>query len=532
MKIKSIKIKNFRSLADVSITVPDNDVLVLLGQNNAGKSAVINAIRLFYGDYKLSESDFCRSNPNEQIEIEIEFVFADDTEFDSLPSEYKLENKRLRVIKRYSKEVPAGEAHGFTQNGEDEIENVEEFFGSKNVHVGKLGDVIHIPAVKDLSQEINSNKTSIFTKLITRIFSDRLSTLNSYNDLVTNTKRFVQELKSPVKESSDSSIRSINEIEQELDTILNPWDLSSNIDLTPPTPEDIILGGVKLLITDKDGEEEDPFKLGSGAQRSIVNGLIRLWSKIENKKDPKERKNFNSKLQILLYEEPEALLHYDQELKLLRDLEAISKTEENQVIICTHSPNLVSSKESSLTSIVRLKKITKITKKFQASKDFLNKLDLGKGAFDFTLWLNPDRNTMFFVDKVVLVEGPTDKVFLNYLINKNNLLNNIYVVDCGGKEHIPTFMALCGEFGIDHKVMYDRDNDKNPECIQRNKNIEDSKNAFTREIVAFADQLENEIHIETENKNKPIQLLVKLRNGDLSNNDEKRFIDFLTRQHD
>lgn len=527
MKIKSIKIKNFRSLKDVEISSPNNDVLVLTGQNNAGKSAVINAIRLFYGDYKLVETDFCRSSEDKNIQIEIEYDFKDKEEFETLPTEYQLNNNRLRVVKRYSKEKMTGEAHGYIYNGNDETEKTEDFFGSKNVHVGKLGDIIHIPAIKDLEDEIKSTKTSIFTKLITRIFSDKLSTLKSYNNLVADTEKFVQELKSPVKESGNSSIRSINEIEKEIDSIVSPWELKANIDLNPPTPEDLILGGINLRFKDNDGVQEDPLTLGSGAQRSIVNGLIRLWSKVENTKVESERKNFSSSLQILLYEEPEALLHYDQELKLLRDLENISKTDDNQVIVCTHSPNLISSKNSSLSSVVRLQKINKISKVFQASTEFINNLDSDLGVFDFTLWLNQDRNTMFFVDKVILVEGATDKAFLNYLIYKNNLLKNLYVVDCGGKNNIPAFMKLCQEFGIYHKVMFDRDGDKNENQIKLNKDIENAKNYFTLQVLEFPNKLEKEIDIEVENIKNPIQLLVKLREGKLEDIIEKKFLAFL-----
>lgn len=527
MKIKSINIKNFRSLNNVSIITPKDDILVLIGQNNVGKSAVINALRLFYGDYKLTTGDFCRSNPNEQIEIELEFVFDDISEFDILPDEYKLNDSRLRVVKRYLTTNMFGDAHGYVKSGNEEIESENDFFGSKNVHMGKLGSVIHIPAIKDLGDEIKSIKTSIFTKLITRIFSDRLSSLNSYTNLVQNTKAFIEELKSPVKESDNSSIRSINEIERELDQIVSSWGLKSNIELNPPTPEDLILGGVSLKFKDDAGESEDPLLLGSGAQRSIVNGLIRLWSRIENLKEAKDRKNFNSNLQILLYEEPEALLHYDQEIKLLRDLENISGTDDNQVIICTHSPNLISSKKSTLSNIVRLQKNNKITYKFQADAEFLRSLDEDKGAFDFMLWLNPDRNTMFFVNNVFLVEGATDKAFLNYLISKNNLLKNIYIIDCGSKENIPVFMRLCGQFGISHKVMFDRDLDKTKRHLAWNNNITDSKNNYTVDILGFENELEDEIKIQINNKNKPIQLLTKLRETSLSSTIEKKFVDFL-----
>jgi len=530
MKIKSIKINNFRSLRNICIEAPKDDVLVLIGQNNTGKSSVIHAIRLFYGDYKLNESDFCRSHPGEKISIEIEFIFNDQTEFDTLPIDYKLNDKRLRVVKYYTKEDLIGEAHGYIIENDKEVEKKEEFFGSKNVHVGKLGDVIYIPAIKDLSDELKPTKTSIFTKLITRIFSDKLATLDSYTKLVDNTKDFLNELKSPAKESSDGGIKSVTEIENDLGVLLKDWGLKADIDLNPPTPEDLILSGVKLKFKNSSGSEEDPMKLGSGAQRSILNSLIRLWAKAEKSKKTADRKKFSSELKVLLYEEPEALLHYDQERKLLLDLEEISKTSENQVIVCTHSPNFVSSKNSALSSIVRLVCSNNVSERFQATEAYLSDVNVNTNTFDFTLWLNPDRNTMFFVDKIILVEGSSDKAFLNYLIYENNLRENLYVIDCGGKSNISIFMGLCLEFGIKHLVMFDADTSKaitGSDHLKWNTDISSAKNKYTIDTFYFSENLEQEIGFDSTSRNKPVEVLRQLKEGKLTDSDREKIINFL-----
>ena len=44
MKLRNIVIKNFRSLTDVSI--PIGDTTVLVGENNSGKTALIDAIKI------------------------------------------------------------------------------------------------------------------------------------------------------------------------------------------------------------------------------------------------------------------------------------------------------------------------------------------------------------------------------------------------------------------------------------------------------------------------------------------------------
>jgi len=172
MKIKSLKIKNFRSIKDIEISGPLNDVWTFVGQNNAGKSSIMHAIRSFYDEYDIKNEDFCRNNENEPIEIVISYKLSDD-EFSQLPEQYKLDDNTLIVIKRFTKNPLKKESHGFIKNSNDNIiESEDEFFGAKNVGIGKLGNIIYIPAVKDLGEELKKTKSSLFSKLVSRILTE------------------------------------------------------------------------------------------------------------------------------------------------------------------------------------------------------------------------------------------------------------------------------------------------------------------------------------------------------------------------
>lgn len=531
MKIKSIKINNFRSIKEADISGPLDDIWTFVGQNNAGKSSVMHAIRAFYGEYDVKAEDFCRSDgANKPIEITLEYQLSEE-EFSQLPEKYKLDDNTLIVVKRFTRDSLKGETHGYIKDERGEIKEAEEeFFGAKNVVIGKLGTVIYIPAVKDLGEELKKTKSSLFSKLIGRILTETLTDLPSWNTLVKNTEEFAKDLKSPVK--STGEFRSVNEIEENLSSRLKGWGLKSQISISAPQPEDIIMSGAKLqLISNETGIEEDPMNLGSGAQRSIVNNLLLLWAEIESKKAKTDKKKFNGEITLLLYEEPEALLHYDQECKLLRNLESLATINNNQVIICTHSPNLISSKTNSLKSVSRFVKSAGVTSKYSASTQFLDNLKTQAPDFDFIVWLNPDRNTMFFVDKVILVEGPADKAFLNYLIKGNNLDKNSYVVDCGNKSNIPHFMNLCEQFGIKHSVMFDKDNDASDKHKAWNKAIIDAKNQFTVDIKDFPIDLETYIKFDkvasTDKFKKPLEILRQLKDGKLSAAHNTEFITFL-----
>lgn len=529
MKISNIEIHNFRSIKQATITGPIGDVWTFIGQNNAGKSSVFQAIRAFYGDYDIQLEDFCwTSSETEPIEITISYIL-DKEEFEQLPDYYKLPNNRLKVVGRFTRERIKGEWHGFEIQNEQISERKEEFFGQKNVLIGKLGEVIYVPAVKELAEELKKNKSSIFTKLVSRILTETLTTLPSWSGLIKQAQQFAKDLRSPVKDSRRGELKSVHEIEDKLGEMLSPWQLIPEILILPPTPEDIILSGAQLrLISRETNQEENPLTLGSGAQRSIVNSLLLLWAQIQAKKAKTDKKKFNGNLTLLLYEEPEALLHYDQIKKLSRYLEDIAQSLSNQVLACTHSPDFISIKRRSISTITRFVKEMRETKIYKPDQAFINELNALKNNFDFILWLNPDRNTMFFVNKVVLVEGPSDKALLNYLIQERNVSANIYVVDCGMKSNIPQFMRLCEKFGVRHSVMFDRDNDQVQHRVW-NQSIIDARSQFTIDILDFPTKLESHIEFD-ESKNgyrKPVEILRQLREGKLKENYEKQFIKFL-----
>jgi predicted ATP-dependent endonuclease of OLD family len=85
MKIKQIHIRNFRSLADV--TLPLEDTTVLIGENNVGKSVVLDALRFLLSrsatrqasfdeyDFHLIEDE--HASPKEVEGITLEALFEE-----------------------------------------------------------------------------------------------------------------------------------------------------------------------------------------------------------------------------------------------------------------------------------------------------------------------------------------------------------------------------------------------------------------------------------------------------------------------
>lgn len=90
MKISYLHIKNFKSIKDLEIKNVEN-VLILVGKNNTGKTAVIDAIRVISGDYIINKTDYLSEEKSISIEIKVRFYEEDLKLFHSkgIVSKYK-----------------------------------------------------------------------------------------------------------------------------------------------------------------------------------------------------------------------------------------------------------------------------------------------------------------------------------------------------------------------------------------------------------------------------------------------------------
>ena len=84
MKIQSIRIKNFRTLKDV--TIPFDSVTTFIGPNGAGKSTVLRALDWFFNGKlgSLTEKDCCFAAIDEEIEVQVTFADLTDNDLSAL----------------------------------------------------------------------------------------------------------------------------------------------------------------------------------------------------------------------------------------------------------------------------------------------------------------------------------------------------------------------------------------------------------------------------------------------------------------
>lgn len=81
MKLKSLILKNFRSYKDVKILF-DKSMNVIIGQNDVGKSTILEALDIFFesGLIKIDITDFSKNAEDDKIIIGAEFIVDSEKE--------------------------------------------------------------------------------------------------------------------------------------------------------------------------------------------------------------------------------------------------------------------------------------------------------------------------------------------------------------------------------------------------------------------------------------------------------------------
>ena len=71
MRITELCIRNFKSIKELCVREIEN-ALILVGKNNTGKTAVLDALRALGGNYEIQEEDFQEDYPNIEIQAVLE----------------------------------------------------------------------------------------------------------------------------------------------------------------------------------------------------------------------------------------------------------------------------------------------------------------------------------------------------------------------------------------------------------------------------------------------------------------------------
>lgn len=460
MQIKSLHIKNFKSIRELKICDIENS-LILVGKNNTGKTVVLDAIRAVTGNYIARETDFNEKKQNIEISMTLEITEEDLRQFQAhgIVSGYK----RYESWKHeFCEKLPS------FQNG------MLTFTCSIN-HNGKVRFVDgshknnrYIPEVLPTLHFIDTtrNVTSLQEDLLVFQKSEDLTRLRS-NTCMFDAAKTCNHCFSCIglinrKKPEDLQLYETARLLEYKMYQLNLSEFSQKVNENYRKN-----GGVEEILYTLSCNMDKMFKVEVNARHEelkrvspveqLGNGMKSIYMLSLLETYIEDEKRIPS---IIIVEYPELFLHPSLQKTASKILYRLSK--KNQVIFTTHSPNMVANfTRGQLCQMVLDEDGYSVARQNADIDDILN--DLGYSANDF---LN--------VDFVFIVEGKQDKTRFPLLLekyysemhNKEGGLSRISIITTNSCTNIKTYANLkyMNQLYLREQFLMIRDGDgKNPE---------------------------------------------------------------------
>ena len=517
MKITHITIHNFRSIKHCDLVC--RDMLVLLGQNNHGKSNVIGALEFaLNSSIKPDKNDLFAfaANDDKTVWVEVTFdqltkqesttwkkyVRADDTfrfrktaQYDddgkiavayngyvSEPEEEWLKSdnagnytSRAAVDEtplsthvpesgRLSKALIGEAQRQYIEGHLEELtfhETLEEgpLLGQKNVAAGVLPEFFLVPAVRDLSEESKVKSTALFGKLLTYAVTEMASADPRFRTIQEQLGELIGALNAGL-ESTDRP-QQLTDLESSIEQELSEWGVRVSVEVTPPDISKIFELGTDIHLDD--GLKTLAARKGHGLQRAVIFGLMKAWAKAMRRADSATEGTSSRKASesvVFAIEEPELFLHPHAQRALDMALRVLAGSDNSQVLVCSHSTHFVNLDDYRGIALIRKASAEGGTTVVQCAEDLFEGEDLPdrKHRFHMAAWVNPDRGEMFFARRVAFVEGETEKSLFPYLAKKMGCHSeDVSVIDCGSKYNIPLYISIANAFDLNYAVVHDED---------------------------------------------------------------------------
>lgn len=509
MRIGKFYIKNFKAIAPEKVTFDlSENIIILVGENNVGKSSILQALDLFFSGQKtVPQEQFCnfRTGLEDAISIKVEFIDLskkDKEHFAVKPyisNENGIEKWILQKDYYYSTDGKAKcDYVAFVNGGEKKnpsglTQKCDDLFTNEKMQK------IFIPAVQDISEIIDGKKKSPFSQIFQLLLSQELKNTDEYVKLIKALENYSKIFSKDAKHEKVSEIEGL--ISEKIKRVINA---SGLIDVDLPSEEKLL--PVPTLKTN-DGREIPvaPINQGQGLQRCIIFAILELYAESISSSD-KEVGVTN----LLLIEEPEIYMHPQMEKKIADVLYNLVSSGKVQVVCSTHSPIFIRiiEKANTLVRVLRdesnkFKIIQTVGEIFNQTKDEKEQRKRLRMITKF----DPSTNELFFARRVVLLEGDTEfaifplaadllKVF-DKKENKHKKRDTT-IINCRSRDSIPSFQRVLNYFSIPYVVVHDLEKEKKDEGP--NKRILDLLNNNENQRKCCDPNIEKVIDIDNESK--------------------------------
>jgi len=409
MYLNKLKLTQFRSCLDTSISLQP-DLTVLVGENNGGKSNIIDAIRLLTlplngrRERYAEEDDVTHGSDPEQFLIESHYSGMSDTLRGLLVTAMPDPATDLAIFGCKYIKKPPGSVRGKFSYWSGDFDTTEPETGSN-----ELVRHVYLPALRDAQQALGSGSTSRLIALFRHFLPE------DQEDV------FVEEMQ---RDSDANTHEVLTNMNTEIGTALSELtsgarEQSAEISFVTQKIQDVARD-LRFKLGDSGIDMEDIGSSGLGYANLLYMSTIVV----------ELAKAKESDLTIFLVEEPEAHLHPQLQMLVLefllerakqsisREITAGNPEGRIQIIVTTHSPNLTAEVSPKHLVIVRSSHTEeteqKTTKCIPVSEIEVHENVLKKVG----RYLDVTRSSLLFSGKAILVEGMAEALLIPLFAKK------------------------------------------------------------------------------------------------------------------
>ena len=412
MYLKELKIRNFRSIKDITLNF-SRGINILIGENNAGKTTIIDVLRICLGyrdqdGLRVNKNDFRISQNDETlkpIEFDLSFEKDKDEEIGYFIEMYDAENDSLDIHFRFS------------MKHYDKYERVHsEVWGGKNEGANIPSEVFHsfiqvyLGALRDAERYLRPGRYNQLGDLIIGLDEENITKEYTREEMVKQFSENIEKSKFSKyieKVKNQYIAKHLNKITFEEDASLNLLPIDQDFEEISKNLK------IKLPLTKNEANDKylELYQNGLGQNNLIYISI--LLSRLDDLS-----KSDDSLYLSLLIEEPEA--HLQPQLQnlffsYLNELnEELNDKKSFQVFITSHSPTITA--KADLDSLIILQRDYEnenvVCADFKSlsfeeeNKEYLQK------------FLDVTKSQLLFSKRVIFVEGISEALLVPVFAKK------------------------------------------------------------------------------------------------------------------
>lgn len=427
MKLKSITIEKFRSIKKSTIYL--NKINAIVGENNAGKTAILRAINSIL-NFKLEDPFFL--NKTHQYALRnntyINIILAD---VDSCKYKDYSFNRELHIF--FSYDYSKFKSKMYIKCGTTTI-NIDDRFMDE-----LRNDILYVYITSErTSSDISWENDSIIKDLILEHFSRQTQNRDSISNDI---KRVANKIHDKI----------VTKLEKEINQVFMS-NVYGNLKIKFPDNMDYntLISNLNLYLN-VNQSDLSVNEWGSGTKSLAIIAMYRTKASM-----------YNGSI-VLGLEEPETNLHPQAQRRFIDSLKKDLFDSETQAIFTTHSTVLIDElNHDDIILVRRINDTSKNSREFhsyikQIVPEFWNKNSLEK--FKHEQFFSYKNSDFFFSKYVIIGESKNDCQVLDILLSPKikDLSFDVSYIDAGGVENIKYPYYLLKELDLPFSVVFDHD---------------------------------------------------------------------------